>query len=93
MAREIDPIIRQLVREGKIRLGMTKAEIRELLGPPDQWGNTSRKHREPSIWMYGRTEFWFERIPRRTPWPGPKLVGLYTEDDAGTCQMLLGPSE
>jgi hypothetical protein len=70
---------------------MTKAEVRELLGPPDRWGCTSRRYREPGIWEYGAVEFWFERHRRRTPWPGPKLAGVYVEDaDHQDGKMLLG---
>jgi hypothetical protein len=79
----------ELITAGRIRLGMTKAEVRDVLGPPDNWGNTSRRYREPSIWKYGDVEFWFERRKSRTPWPGPPLIGVYTEK-ASEGQMLLG---
>jgi hypothetical protein len=85
------PEIRGLIEAGRLRLGMTKAEVRELLGPPDDWGGTSRRRREPSIWKYGEVELWFETGRRRTGWPGPKLHGVYAED-AGhrRGEMLLG---
>jgi hypothetical protein len=81
--------IRQAIEEGTIRLGMTKAEVRQLLGPPDDWGNTSRKYREPSIWLYRQIEIWFERRPYRTPFPGPPLIGVYTEDEDDNGELLL----
>jgi hypothetical protein len=35
--------------------------------------------------------FWFERDRRRTPWPGPKLAGVYVEDpDHQDGKMPLG---
>jgi hypothetical protein len=82
-------LIQHLIAAGKIRLGMTKADVRELLGPPDAWGNTSRKYRDPSIWLYGAVEFWFQQIPHRTPWPGPRLEGVYTEDESRQHGVML----
>jgi hypothetical protein len=80
-----------LIAEGRIWAGMTKADIRRLLGPPQAWGNTSRRYSEPSVWAYEGVEFWFERRPYRIPWPGPKLIGVYRESpEDGTGQMLLG---
>jgi hypothetical protein len=84
------PDIVGLIRQGHLRLGMTKAEVRALLGPPPRWGSTTRKYREPGIWAYGPIELWFERRPSRTPWPGPRLTGVYTEDTEGNGSMLLG---
>jgi hypothetical protein len=69
---------------------MSKADVRELLGPPDAWGNSSNRYRDPSIWAYGGIEFWFEQRPGRTPWPGSKLRSVYTEDADGNGRMLLG---
>lgn len=44
---------------GPVRLGMMRAQVRELLGPPDDVGGTSCKHRTPTIWKYGDIEFHF----------------------------------
>jgi len=79
----------EMIEQGRLRLGMTKAAVRALLGPPGAWGNTSRKYREPSTWLYGRIELWFERHPYRVPRPGPCLVGVYTEDDDQTEGRML----
>ncbi len=42
-----------------VRLGMTRDELKALLGEPDAVGGTSRKHRTPSIWKYDELEFHF----------------------------------
>ncbi len=44
---------------GPVRLGMSRAQVQELLGPPDDVGGTSRKYRTPSTWKYGDIEFYF----------------------------------
>ena len=38
---------------------MTRAELRGLLGNPDDEGGTSRKYRTPSIYKYGDVQFVF----------------------------------
>ena len=47
----------------QLSLGMTKAEVRKLLGPPDAEGATSRAYPEPAIWNYGDLEltFWTQK--------------------------------
>src|SRR4051812_30284889 len=64
-------------RTVKLNLGMTKAEVRELLGPPDAWSRTTRNYIEPAIWKYGDLEltFWIQKR-RRIPYPGPVLLGI-----------------
>lgn len=59
---------------GKLKIGMTKADVRELLGPPEAWGGTSRKYREPCIWKYGTLQLTFLTKKYRTPYPGPVLI-------------------
>src|SRR5258708_5678349 len=46
---------------GPIRLGMSRAQIQEAVGPPDYVGGTTRKYRQPSIWSYGNIELHFVR--------------------------------
>jgi hypothetical protein len=43
-----------------IRLGMSRDELRSAFGEPDDVGVTSRKRREPGIWVYGGLEFHFD---------------------------------
>ena len=87
---DVERTIMRLIEAGEIRLGMTKAQVREVLGPPAVWGGTSRRYCEPSIWKYGAIEFWFETRPGRISWPGPALKGVYAENSAGNGTMLLG---
>ena len=43
-----------------VRLGMTRDELKAVLGEPDDVSTTSRKHRTPGILMYNNVEFHFE---------------------------------
>lgn len=76
--------IEELIADKTIHVGMTKADVRALLGQPDGWGGTSRKYKEPCIWLYGNVEFWFVTKKYRIPYPGPKLHGVYVEENPGT---------
>jgi hypothetical protein len=60
----------------QLKLGMTKAQVRELLGPPDNWGGVTNKYKEPCIWLYEDLQltFWVQKY--RTPYPGPELIGV-----------------
>ena len=44
-----------------VRLGMTRAELKAILGEPDDVGGTTRKQVTPLIWKYDELEFHFER--------------------------------
>jgi hypothetical protein len=46
---------------GDLRCGMSKEEVRAILGPPDAMGGTSRKYPEPSLFLYGTVELWFRQ--------------------------------
>jgi hypothetical protein len=52
------------IKAGQIRLGMTRTELRTLLGEPDAMGCSSRKNKVPSVWKYGEVEFSF--LPARS---------------------------
>jgi hypothetical protein len=43
-----------------VRLGMTRDELKAILGEPDNVGGTTRKHPTPAIWKYNDVEFHFE---------------------------------
>ena len=45
---------------GPITLGMTRSEVRALLGPPDNWSVARNADRSPIIWKYGDFEFYFD---------------------------------
>lgn len=38
---------------GPIRLGASEHDVKAALGEPADTGGTSRKHRRPTIWLYG----------------------------------------
>ena len=44
-----------------VRLGITRDELKAILGEPDDVGGTSRKQRTPVIWKYDQLEFFFGR--------------------------------
>ena len=51
--------INTLVAAGDIRLGMTRNQVRAVLGEPDDVGGTSRKYKIPCCWKYGDVEFFW----------------------------------
>lgn len=50
---------------GELQLGMSKEEIRELLGEPNATGGESRRYPYPSLLLYGTVELNFEQ---KQPW-------------------------
>jgi len=42
-----------------LRLGMSRDEMREILGEPNDTGGTTSKHKRPLIWRYADVEFHF----------------------------------
>jgi len=46
---------------GETWIGKTAGEMVGYLGLPDAEGGTSRKHRRPSVYLYGIVEFYFSR--------------------------------
>jgi hypothetical protein len=62
---------------------MTRNEVVAAIGEPDDTGGTSRKHRTPSIFKYGRIELFFEASQ------DGKLTMAYTEDEDGNGTVLL----
>ena len=54
--------LRDFIRTGKfagVQLGATEADVKSLLGEPDDVGGISRRQRRPLIWKYGDFEFHF----------------------------------
>lgn len=49
---------------GQVRLGMSDADVRPILGPPGQVGGKSRKYREGNLWRYGDLELGFDPSTR-----------------------------
>ena len=58
-----------------VRLGMTRDELKAVLGQPDDVGGTSRKWRTPAIYKYADMEFHFGKGPQGT------LFLIYRERD------------
>lgn len=56
----------------KPKLGITREQLRALLGEPDAKGGTSRKYPRPAIWKYGTTEYHFA---------GEELALIFEDDD------------
>lgn len=51
--------LREVLLHGRtagLRRGMTAAEVREMLGPPDAEGGATRKRRRPRVLKYGDLE-------------------------------------
>ncbi len=44
---------------GPVRLGMSRGQIRGLLGEPEEWGPSPRAKHNAGIWKYGDIEFYF----------------------------------
>ena len=58
-----------------LRLGMTRAELKAVIGEPDDVGGTSRRWRTPAIFRYADVEFHFDLGPQGT------LSLIYQERD------------
>lgn len=46
---------------GDLTPGMSREQVRSLLGEPDAMGGTSRKYRRPCVWLYGSIELYFRQ--------------------------------
>lgn len=64
-------------------LGLTREEVRARLGEPDDKGSTSRRQREPTIWLYGSWEVAFDREGR--------VHLLFDDPDKGGTGETLAP--
>jgi hypothetical protein len=67
----------------KLRIGMSRQEVVEALGPPDAVGGESRKYKTGCVYKYGDIELHF------APWKAGTLVMVYTEDENGDGRVLL----
>lgn len=72
-----------------LRLGMTREQVRSILGDPDDTGGTSRKHRTPAIWKYEEIEFHFG--PKRNDMLS--LIYTDTENTQGIASLIIGSNE
>ena len=45
---------------GPLHLGMTRLEVRDLLGPAEDWSSARNPDGSSAIWKYGDFEFYFD---------------------------------
>jgi hypothetical protein len=79
MAIELSHIER-LIQSGAIRVGMTRAELFSLLGPPEDQGGTSRKYSFPSFYKYGEVQFVFPHCRNASDATQQGLTYVYIDD-------------
>ncbi len=72
--------VADLIGQGRVRLGMTRSELRDLLGQPDQEGGTSRKYRTPCIYKYGDVQFVFPGAKSVKEGESQGLLYAYVDD-------------
>jgi hypothetical protein len=81
-ARQI-AAFRELIAAGRLRRGMTCAEVKEALGEPDAVGCSSRRYPAPSCFVYGHLQLFF----------GPRardgLTMVFSEDESGQDTVTL----
>jgi len=83
-------LVRDLIAEGSIRLGVTCEELVAVLGPPDEEGGTSRKHKAPCVWKYGDVEFEFPPAKNQREARTHGLQLIYVDEFAtGTEHIIL----
>ncbi len=73
--------VADLIGQGRVRLGMSRSELHDLLGRPDQEGGTSRKYRTPSIYKYGDVQFVFPGAKSAADGESQGLLYAYVDDD------------
>ena len=72
--------VTDLIGQGRLRLGMTRTELHDLLGRPDQEGGTSRKYRMPCIYKYGDVQFVFPGAKSAEEGESQGLLYAYVDD-------------
>jgi hypothetical protein len=79
MIQKLD-FVADLIRNGQVRLGMTRRELQALMGVPDDVGGTSRKYHFPSIFMYGDVQFVFPSAKSQEETVMQGLCYVYVDD-------------
>lgn len=64
------------VNLSRLRVGMSRAEVRAAVGEPERTGGTSNRQRVPLIWKYGDVELHFN--------PSGELFQIYREEAEST---------
>ena len=73
--------IERLISSGAIALGMTRAALFLLLGKPDDYGGTSNKYKDPSIYKYGVVQMVFRPCRNLKDSEHDGLEYVYIDDD------------
>lgn len=45
---------------GTIKFGLTKNQLKQIIGSPEDWSRIKRREKESRIWKYGDFEVWFK---------------------------------
>jgi hypothetical protein len=69
-----------LIAARRIALGMTRGELRAILGTPDELDGASRKYNWPCIYMYGEIQFVFPRASSGRECQTQGLLYAYVAD-------------
>jgi molybdopterin-guanine dinucleotide biosynthesis protein A len=72
---------------GNVKIGMSREQVVAVLGPPDDVGGTSRRHRTPSVYKYGDIELFFGHSKLGKLWMAYKEV--QTDDGEWHSVVLL----
>jgi hypothetical protein len=73
----------QHIRSGRLRRGLTRNEVKALLGEPDAVGCTSRRYRTPSCYRYGDVQLFFGLRA------ADGLTMVFSEDENGEDGVVL----
>jgi len=74
-------IVQELIRAGRINVGMTRQALFLALGEPDEFGGTSNKYKHPSIYKYGQVQFVFPPCQNQNESQHGGLQYIYIDDD------------
>lgn len=73
-------LISDLIAGGQIKTGMTIAQLKSLIGEPDEFGGQSRKYKMPCLFKYGNIEVAFTSARNYRESATQRLVYVMTED-------------
>jgi hypothetical protein len=87
MIRNLE-LISRMINQGQINIGMTREQLHDLLGTPDEEGGDSKTYRAPCIFKYGDIQFVFpvSRSVNKSRQQGLQYVYI---DDAGEVETPL----
>ena len=79
MIRKLD-LVSSLIEGGRVRLGMTRTELQNTLGAPDDISFPQPEYYAPSIYKYGDVEFGFPDALTATDAQLQGLMLVYVDD-------------